>query len=86
MQQQPKPPDDEDVIPLGLEEDEDELDDEYEDAPGPDERDMDLMDGTWEQKYYGDRSGGRDWNTIGLAIAILVILAMVLPGVLVVLN
>jgi hypothetical protein len=86
MQQQPKPSEDDDVIPLGLEDDEIEDGEAYEDAPGPDERDMDLMDGTWEQKYYGNRSGGRDWNTIGLAIAILVILAMVLPGVLVVLN
>lgn len=80
-----RPDDDEDVISLGLDEDE-EWEDDVEDAPGPDERDMDLLDGTWEEKYYSQRGPGRDWNSIALAIGIIVIIAMVLPGLLVVLN
>lgn len=73
---QPEPGiDEEDQFSLGFEEDE-VL------APGPDERDMDLMDGTWEQRYYSRQGGSRDWNSIGLAIALLVILAMLLPTVL----
>ena len=77
------PDDDEDVIALGP----DDEDDWYEDdAPGPDDRDLDLLDGTWEEKYYAGRAGGRDWNTIALAIALLLVIALVLPGVLVVIN
>ena len=60
--------------------------DDFDDGPdlGPDERDRDLMDGTWEQEHYGGRRKSRDWNTIGLGIALLVIIAMLLPTVLVV--
>lgn len=67
---------DEDVISLDYEDDEPDL--------GPDERDRDLMDGTWEAEHYGGRRKSRDWNAIGLGIALLVIAAMVLPMVLVV--
>jgi hypothetical protein len=82
-----RPQDDEDRIALGLEDDEEDPEDFVDDdgfhAPGPDERDRDLMDGSWEQRYYSGREGTRDWSNIGLAIAIVVILAMVLPGILV---
>lgn len=50
---------------------------------GPDERDLDLLDGSWEQEHYSGRHRGRDWNSIGLAIGLLVILGMLLPAVLV---
>ncbi len=50
---------------------------------GPDERDMDLIDGSWEQDYYSSRRRRRDWNSIGIGIAILVVLGLLLPGVLV---
>lgn len=53
---------------------------------GPDERDRDLMDGTWEQRYYSGQHRTRDWNTIGLGIAILVVIALVLPIILAAVN
>jgi len=67
--------DDDDVISL-----------DFDDGPdlGPDERDRDLMDGTWEQEHYSGQRKSRDWNAIGLGIALLVIIAMLLPMVLVV--
>jgi hypothetical protein len=78
-------PNDEDVISLGPDDDEDEeFGDDF--APGPDERDMDLLDGTWEERYYAGQARGLDWGTIALAIALLVVIALVLPGVLVVLR
>ncbi len=81
--------DDEDVIPLGLDEDDEAFDEEWDEdggfAPGPDERDRDLMDGTWERRQESGK-GGRDWNTIGLAIGIIAVIAMVLPGILVLLG
>ncbi|PFG72874.1 hypothetical protein [Tepidiforma thermophila] len=70
------PDDDDDRIPLGPPADDRDL--------GPDERDRDLMDGTWEQQYYSGQLRTRDWNTIALGIAILVVLALVLPMLLVV--
>lgn len=68
-------PDPEDVIALDEEF-------EFEKAPvdlGPDERDMDLMDGSWEADYYAGRRKTRDWNTIGAAIAIVVLAALLIP-------
>jgi hypothetical protein len=50
---------------------------------GPDERDFDLIDGSWEQRYYRGETRSRDWNTIGIGIALLVLIAMLLPAVLV---
>jgi hypothetical protein len=70
---------DDDRISLGLE-DHELL------APGPDERDMDLMDGSWEQRYYSGQHRGRDWNSIGIGVALLLIIGMVLPGILVILR
>lgn len=69
-----------------FDEDEDVISLDFDDGPdlGPDERDRDLMDGTWEQEHYGGRRKSRDWNAIGLGIALLVIIAMLLPMVLVV--
>jgi hypothetical protein len=53
---------------------------------GPDERDMDLLDGSWEREYYAGRRRGRDWQTIGIGVGLLVLLAMILPAVLVFLR
>lgn len=46
---------------------------------GPDERDRDLMDGSWEQRYYSGAGRKRDWRSIGVGLALLVLLAMILP-------
>jgi hypothetical protein len=56
------------------------------DAPGPDERDMDLMDGSWEQEYYSGRIKSRNWNAIGIAIGIIVIASLLIPMILSVTN
>ncbi|HQW51410.1 MAG TPA: hypothetical protein PL082_05090 [Tepidiformaceae bacterium] len=48
-------------------------------APGPDERDLDLMDGRWEQEYYSGRIRTRDWNAVGVGVALLVIASLVIP-------
>jgi hypothetical protein len=74
--------DEEDVIPLGGVEDED----EYEPDLGPDERDMDLLDGTWEQRYYSGQQKSRDWNGILVGVALIALLAMVLPMLLVLIG
>lgn len=50
---------------------------------GPDERDMDLIDGSWEERYYSGRERPRDWTNIFLGIGLLVVLSMVLPAILV---
>lgn len=51
---------------------------------GPDEHDLDLLDGSWEQDYYSGKRRRRDWQNIGLAIAILLVLGLILPGILVI--
>ena len=51
---------------------------------GPDEHDLDLLDGSWEQDYCSGKRRRRDWQNIGLAIAILLVLGLILPGILVV--
>lgn len=61
---------------------EDEDDDEGPDL-GPDERDLDLMDGTWEQRYYAGRARTRDWNAVIVGVSILVLAAFLVPLVLV---
>ncbi|MEX0781181.1 MAG: hypothetical protein WD557_00915 [Dehalococcoidia bacterium] len=61
--------------------DEDELEDAEEDEEvdlGPDERDLDLLDGTWEDDYYAGRVRTRDWRNITVAISLLIVVAMVL--------
>lgn len=50
---------------------------------GPDERDLDLLDGSWEHEYYSGRQKTRDWNAVLVAVAILIVAAMVLPMLLV---
>jgi hypothetical protein len=65
------------------------LDGEEEGDPGPDlgpdERDGDLLDGTWEMRYYTGQSRSRDWNAIGVGLALLLLVALLLPLFLVVL-
>lgn len=53
---------------------------------GPDERDRDLMDGSWEQEYYAGRMKTRDWNAITAGVAVLVLAAILVPMVLVLFN
>lgn len=66
--------DEDDRIPLGA-------DPEAETGPdlGPDERDIDLMDGSWEQRYYSGNERARDWNTVGAAIALIVLVSLIVP-------
>lgn len=68
--------------------DEDEVDEFDEDDVelGPDERDADLLDGSWEEAYYAGRVRRRDWNSIAAAIGILFLLGLLLPTLLVLLN
>jgi hypothetical protein len=69
-----------DRIPLGYDEDEDASDDGP--SLGPDERDRDLLDGSWEQEHYAGRQKRRDWNAILVGVSLLVLLAMLIPFVL----
>ena len=55
-------------------------------APGPDERDLDLMDGSWEEDYYSGNRRSLDWNAISVGLGILVLIGLVLPGLLVILR
>lgn len=67
--------------------DDDEWDgDEEAFAPGPDERDRDLLDGSWEERYYAGRARRRDWSAVGVGITLLILLALVLPILLVALR
>jgi hypothetical protein len=50
---------------------------------GPDERDRDLLDGSWEERYYGGRVRRRDWNAVYVGVALLIVLAFLVPAVLV---
>ncbi len=54
--------------------------DEDQDEPdlGPDERDLDLLDGSWEEDFYAGRVRTRDWRNITVAVSLLIIVAMVL--------
>lgn len=81
-----RPTDDDERIPLGFDDDEAEAGDGDATAWGPDERDRDLIDGSWEQRYYSGQHRPRDWGSIGLGVAIVLILAMLLPGLLVFLR
>ena len=51
---------------------------------GPDERDADLMDGSWEQDYYAGRNQPRDWKNVYIGLALLLLIALIVPGILVV--
>jgi len=50
---------------------------------GPDERDRDLMDGSWEQRYYGGQMRRRDWHGVSVGLTLLVLLGLVIPGLVV---
>lgn len=50
---------------------------------GPDERDMDLLDGSWEQRYYAGQTRTRDWQAITAAVGVLVLIGLILPLLLV---
>lgn len=50
---------------------------------GPDERDSDLLDGSWEMRYYAGRVAQRDWTNVYIGIGILIVVSLVLPGILV---
>ncbi len=43
---------------------------------GPDDRDRDLLDGSWEEDYYAGRVRTRDWRGITVGISLLVLAAM----------
>lgn len=59
---------------------------EEDDGPdlGPDERDLDLMDGSWEERYYRGQGRRRDWHGIYVGLTLLVLLGMLIPALLVV--
>ncbi len=78
-------PDEEDTFALGLDDDGDEWDDDG-GAPGPDERDMDLLDGSWEQRYYAGRVRSFDWNSAVVALGLLALAGLIIPLFLVVLR
>ncbi len=66
---------------------EDRFDDELDGGAadlGPDERDRDLMDGTWEERYYSGRMRQRDWQGVYVGLALLALLGLVIPALVVV--
>ena len=73
-------------MPISIADDEEPEEDYKNDAPGPDERDRDLMDGSWEREYYSGRVKRRNWNAIGVGIAILVLAGLILLMILSVAN
>lgn len=77
-------PEEEDTFALGLDDEDDEDWDDEDDAPGPDERDLDLLDGSWEEKYYTGQQRSRDWNSILLAMGLIALIGLILPALLVV--
>ena len=50
---------------------------------GPDERDRDLLDGSWEQEYYSGRIRSIDWHNVTIGIGLLALLGITLPAILV---
>ena len=63
-------------------------DDKDDDEPdlGPDERDRDLMDGSWEDNYYAGEVKTRDWNTIIAGVSLIVLISLAIPMLLVFFN
>jgi hypothetical protein len=45
---------------------------------GPDERDLDLLDGSWEAAYYSGRHRSRNWNAVMLGLALLIVLGLLI--------
>ena len=79
-------PDAEDRIPLARRlADDDSPEDAVDGFPnlGPGEHDRDPMDGSWEDRYYRGQIRTRDWQSINLAIGLLVVLGLLVPAVLV---
>ena len=70
------------------EEDQFEIGQSEEDEPdlGPDERDRDLMDGSWEDSYYAGEVKTRDWNAITAGVSLIVLIAIAIPMLLVFFN
>lgn len=69
------------------EEYDDEFDDEEDDLVlGPDDRDRDLLDGSWEQQYYAGGHRRRDWSSIGIGVALLLLMGLLLPTLLIALR
>ncbi len=69
--------------------DEEEFEEEFGDDEldlGPDERDLDLLDGSWEERYYSGRIRQRDWQGVWVGLALLALMGLVIPGLLVVLR
>ncbi len=66
----------------------DDFDDEADDLVlGPDERDRDLLDGSWEREYYaGEHRPSRDWNSVGIGIALLLLMGMLVPTLVIALQ
>ena len=65
--------------------DEDAYFDDEEPDLGPDERDADILDGSWEQQYYTRRQPRRgDWEAVKVGVGLLIIIALVAPLLLVV--
>lgn len=64
------------------------MDDSDADGPnlGPDERDLDLLDGSWERRHYGGQVKHRDWTTIGIGLGLMALAGMVVPMLLVFLR
>lgn len=60
-----------------------EFDDDEPDL-GPDERDRDLMDGSWEERYYSGRVRRRDWQSVYVGLALMALLGLVVPALVVV--
>ncbi len=50
---------------------------------GPDERDLDLLDGTWEQRYYRGQTRQRDWTSINIGLSLVILMAIIIPAILV---
>ena len=88
MSQRDRPPDDldpEDEEDYDEEESvfEDEADPEGPVLYGPDERDRDLIDGTWERRYYSGKARQFNWEALYPWFGLLVILSLVIPLILV---
>ncbi len=79
-------PDEEDTFALGLDDQDDGWDDFDGGAPGPDTRDLDLLDGSWEQRYYAGRVRSFDWSSAIVALGLLALAGLIIPLILVVLG
>jgi len=53
---------------------------------GPDERDRDLMDGSWEDSYYAGDVKERDWNSIIVGVSLIVLISLAIPMLLMFFN